>query len=129
MKKQPLREMLKAIGGGHLLNEGMGLSNPKKVIDILKKELKSDIKMEVAGKGDRMRVGHTFKVAGNENGIYIDEAHDGIWEIYTVDGRGFPKYNHWKLSKFSKGDITDESDALKALVMIVKKQKKFLLQK
>ena len=129
MKKQPLREMLKAIGGGHRLNEGMGLSNPKNVIDILKKELKSDIKMEVAGKGDRMRVGHTFKVAGNKNGIYIDEARDGIWEIYTVGANGFPVYNHWKLSKFSKGDITDEADALKALVMIVKKQKKFLVQK
>ena len=127
--KKPLKEQLKRIGGGHLLNEGLGLSNPKKVIDILKKELKSDIKMEVAGKGDRMRVGHTFKVAGNKNGIYIDEARDGIWEIYTVGANGFPVYNHWKLSKFSKGDITDEADALKALVMITKKEKKFLLQK
>ena len=125
--KQPLKEMLKAIGGGHLLNEGLGLSNPKKVIDILKKELKSDIKVEKDKSG--ARVGYTFKVAGNEHGIYIDEAHDGIWEIYTVDGRGFPKYNHWKLSKFSKADIEDEGTALKALVMLVKSQKKFLLQK
>ena len=127
LTKSRLREIIKE--EIQKLNEGLGLSNPKKVIDILKKELNSDIKMEKSGKGDRVRVGHRFTAAGSKNGIYIDEARDGIWEIYTVDGRGFPVYNHWKLSKFSKGDITDESDALKALVMIIKKQKKFLLQK
>ena len=125
--KQPLKEMLKKIGGSHLLNEGLGLSNPKKVIDILKKELKSDIKVEKDKSG--ARVGYTFKVAGNEHGIYIDEAHDGIWEIYTVDGRGFPQTNHWKLSKFSKADIEDEGTALKAFQMLVKKDKNFLLKK
>jgi hypothetical protein len=112
------------------LSEGLNMdtSSIKKIENVFQKELNiDDVKLEK--KESRARAAYTFRVAGKKHGLYIDVAYDGIWEIYTINEKEFPKHNHWQLSQFSDEDITDEKTALKAAIMMIKKYKKFLLEK
>ena len=110
-----------------LLNEGLGPDSTmvEKISDALKKELGvSNVKAKKYSQG-RARQGYTFYPEGTKNGLYIDEAYDGIWQIYTVKANGFPNHNHWEISSLS-GDIEDKVTALKAALMVIKKFKKDL---
>lgn len=105
-----------------LLSEGLGPSSSmiKKIEDFLKKELKvSNVKGKKYSQG-RARVGYTFYPEGTKNGLYIDQAYDGIWNIYTVGANGFPINNHWEIKKY-EDDIEDEATALKAAFDVIKK--------
>jgi hypothetical protein len=111
----------------NLLKEGLGpdTSMVAKISDALKKELGVDnVKAKKYSQG-RARQGYEFYPDGTKNGLYIDEAYDGIWEIYTINDKGFPINNHWKISSFSD-DIEDSDTALKAALAVIKKFKKDL---
>ena len=107
-----------------ILTEGLGPSQSTitKITDALKKELGvSNVKAKKYSQG-RARQGYTFYPDGTTNGLYIDEAYDGTWEIYTVNAAGFPKTNHWQMSKYKNADdIEDESVALQAALDLIKK--------
>ena len=105
-----------------LLTEGLGPSSSmiKKIEDFLKKELKvSNVKGKKYSQG-RARQGYTFYPEGTKNGLYIDQAYDGIWNIYTVGANGFPINNHWEIKKY-EDDIEDEATALNAAFDVIKK--------
>ena len=105
-----------------LLNEGLGPSSStiKKIEDFIKRELKvSNVKGKKYSQG-RARVGYTFYPEGTKNGLYIDQAYDNIWNIYTVNANGFPLSNHWEIKKY-EDDIEDEDTALKAAFDVIKK--------
>ena len=105
-----------------LLSEGLGPSSSmiKKIEDFLKKELKvSNVKGKKYSQG-RARQGYTFYPEGTKNGLYIDQAYDGIWNIYTVGANGFPINNHWEIKKY-EDDIEDEATALNAAFDVIKK--------
>lgn len=108
----------------NLLNEGMGPSQSTitKITDALKKELGvSNVKVKKYSQG-KARQGYTFYPDGTKNGLYIDESYDGIWEIYTVNAAGFPKTNHWQMSKYKNADdIENESVALQVALDLIKK--------
>jgi hypothetical protein len=111
----------------NLLKEGLGpdTSMVAKISDALKKELGVDnVKAKKYSQG-RARQGYEFYPDGTKNGLYIDEAYDGIWEIYTINDKGFPIHNHWEISSFSD-DIEDSDTALKAALAVIKKFKKDL---
>ena len=96
-----------------LLSEGLGPSSSmiKKIEDFLKKELKvSNVKGKKYSQG-RARVGYTFYPEGTKNGLYIDQAYDNIWNIYTVDARGFPINNHWDIKKYDPHPLATGTDA------------------
>lgn len=106
----------------NLLTEGLGPSSStiKKIEDFLKKELKvSNVKVKKYSQG-RARQGYTFYPEGTKNGLYIDQAYDNIWNIYTVNANGFPLSNHWEIKKY-EDDIEDEDTALKAAFDVIKK--------
>ena len=106
----------------NLLNEGLGPSSStiKKIEDFIKKELKvSNVRGKKYSQG-RARVGYTFNPEGTKNGLYIDQAYDNIWNIYTVNANGFPLSNHWEIKKY-EDDIEDEDTALKAAFDVIKK--------
>lgn len=121
--------MIKLIGlittkalNANLVTEGLGPSQSAitKITDALKKELGvSDVKAKKYSQG-KARQGYTFYPDGTKNGLYIDEAYDGIWEIYTVNAAGFPVHNHWQLSKY-KDDVESESVAVQAALDLIKK--------
>ncbi len=109
----------------NLLKEGLGPDNAMidKISDALKKELGvSNVKAEKYSQG-RARVGYTFYPGNSENGLYVDEAYDGIWEVYTVDGRGNVKSNYWEISSLPD-ELEDSAAALKAALAVIKKFKK-----
>jgi len=117
-----LKETLKRIGGGHLLNEGApkpGLI--KKVQTILQKELGGNIKVK------KDRDGATFNVDGKANGLYVDFSKHPVYgdtfEIYVVKKDGFPV-----TTSGTHADADSEKDALKSVQMILKKHKKLLLK-
>ena len=98
-----------------LLNESLGLAknNIEKIKIQLSKILGSDIVVKKDNEGSR--VSHTFSVRGGKYGIYIDEAYDGVWNVYTVKENGFPDKG--------SADLDDEGDAIKELLRLAKKEK------
>ena len=106
----------------NLLTEGLGPSSStiSKIEDFLKKELKvSNVKVKKYSQG-RARQGYYFYPEGTKNGLYIDQAYDNIWNIYTVNANGFPISNHWEIKKY-EDDIEDEATALQAAFDVIKK--------
>jgi hypothetical protein len=112
------KENAKKFAKESVLNESLGLAknNIEKIKTQLSKILGSDVVVKKDNEGSR--VSHTFSVRGGKYGIYIDEAYDGVWNVYTVRENGFP----------DKGDaeLDDESDAIKELLRLAKKYKKSL---
>jgi len=98
-----------------LLNESLGLAknNIEKIKIQLSKILGSDIVVKKDNEGSR--VSHTFSVRKGIQGIYIDEAYDGVWNVYTVKENGFPDKG--------SADLDDEGDAIKELLRLAKKEK------
>ena len=111
----------------NLLKEGLGPDNQmiEKISDALKKELGvTDVKAKKYSQG-RARQGYTFYPGGSKNGLYVDEAYDGIWEVYTVGANGFPISNYWQISSLPD-ELEDSAAALKAALAVIKKFKKDL---
>jgi hypothetical protein len=111
----------------NLLKEGLGPDNAMvaAISDALKKELGVDnVKVKKYNQG-RARQGYNFFPDGTKNGLYIDEAYDGIWSIYTIKPNEFPIHNHWEISSLPV-DIEDKQTALKAALAVIKKFKKDL---
>jgi len=111
----------------NLLKEGLGPDNAMvaAISDALKKELGvENVKVKKYSQG-RARQGYDFYPDGTKGGLYIDEAYDGTWNIYTTKANGFPNHNHWEISSFSD-DIEDSATALKAALAVIKKFKKDL---
>jgi hypothetical protein len=111
----------------NLLKEGLGPDNAMvaAISDALKKELGVDnVKVKKYNQG-RARQGYDFYPDGTKGGLYIDEAYDGTWNIYTTKANGFPNHNHWEISSFPV-DIEDKQTALKAALAVIKKFKKDL---
>ena len=111
----------------NLLKEGLGPDNAMvaAITDALKKELGVDnVKVKKYSQG-RARQGYDFYPDGTKGGLYIDEAYDGTWNIYTTKANGFPNHNHWEISTFPN-DIEDKQTALKAALAVIKKFKKDL---
>ena len=111
----------------NLLKEGLGPDNAMvaAISDALKKELGVDnVKVKKYSQG-RARQGYDFYPDGTKGGLYIDEAYDGTWNIYTTKANGFPNHNHWEISAFPV-DIEDKQTALKAALAVIKKFKKDL---
>ena len=111
----------------NLLKEGLGPDNAMvaAISDALKKELGVDnVKVKKYSQG-RARQGYDFYPDGTKGGLYIDEAYDGTWNIYTTKANGFPNHNHWDISTFPV-DIEDKQTALKAALAVIKKFKKDL---
>lgn len=98
-----------------LLNESLGLAknNIEKIKIQLSKILGSDIVVKKDNEGSR--VSHTFSVRKGIQGIYIDEAYDGVWNVYTVKENGFPDKG--------SADLDEEGDAIKELLRLAKKEK------
>jgi len=125
--KQIIREEIQK------LNEGVELekSSILKIQNIMKKTLGVD-NVNVKKGGGRGRAEYTFRADGKKQGLYIDVAYDGLFEIYTVKANGDPKDNYWKLPIFGPDDdtdIEDEKTAIKIAGMMIKKHKKFLMEK
>jgi hypothetical protein len=111
----------------NLLKEGLGPDNAMvtAISDALKKELGVDnVKVKKYSQG-RARQGYDFYPDGTKGGLYIDEAYDGTWNIYTTKANGFPNHNHWEISSLPV-DIEDKQTALKAALAVIKKFKKDL---
>ena len=107
-------EQMKSVRA-QLLNESLGLAknNIEKIKIQLSKILGSDIVVKKDNEGSR--VSHTFSVRKGIQGIYIDEAYDGVWNVYTVKENGFPDKG--------SADLDDEGDAIKELLRLAKKEK------
>ena len=92
----------------------------KKVQAILQKELGGNIEVKTDGEGA------TFRSSGKDNGLYVDFHKHPLgdtFEIYAVRKDGFPTGG-----SAAHTDAGSAKDALKAVMMLAKKNKK-LLQK
>lgn len=109
-------EQMKSVRA-QLLNESLGLSGRgiEKLQIQLSKILgsKVDVKKQPGG---RARMAHIFSVPGGIQSLYVDEAYDGVWNVYTQKENGFP-------DKSFDNELEEEDDAIKDALKLAKQEK------
>lgn len=114
-------EQMKSVRA-QLLNESLGLSGRgiEKLQIQLSKILGSEINVKTES-GGSARMAHIFSVPGGIQSLYVDEAFDGVWNVYTQKENGF-------VDKSFDNELEEEDDAIKDALKLAKKEKSKLIK-